>query len=104
ADELTRKYTILALANWDEPGADRVLRQLANDQSDLPDDAFEKSEEGPVNEQDRARGMREIRYNAALALARRGSPLTPWRLVLEILDESKVQRQYAADAKPSQAN
>lgn len=97
-DELTRKYTVSALANWDEPKVDGLLRQLAGDQSDLPDYAFEKDEREPFTEQDRARGEREIRYNAALALARRGSPLTPWSTVLEILDEDALRKQYTGFA------
>ena len=98
ADELTRKYTVSALANWDEPKVDPLLRQLAGDQGDLPDSAFEKDEKEPFTEQDRARGEREIRYNAALALARRGSPLTPWHTVLEILDEDALRKQYVGFA------
>jgi hypothetical protein len=94
ADELTRKYTASALANWDEPAAEPILRQLAGDQSDLPNEAFEKNEKAPFTEQDRARGEREIRYNAALALARRGSPLTPWSLIEEILDEDGLRQRY----------
>lgn len=34
----------------------------------------------------------EIRYNAAAALARRGSPATPWPLLREMLDEKQQRR------------
>ncbi|GEM_PF-3965953 len=36
----------------------------------------------------------EIRYNAAAALARRGSPSTPWPLIREMLDEQRQQRNF----------
>lgn len=83
-DELTRKYTIIALANWQAPGVDELLRQLADVGPDLT--VFENA--------DAERGRREIRYNAALALARRGSPLTPDRIVLETLDEAFLAKAY----------
>ena len=40
-----------------------------------------------------ARGW-EIRYNAAAALARRGSPKTPWPLIREMLDEQRQLRNF----------
>jgi hypothetical protein len=85
-DEMTRKFTVLALANWDEPGVEEQLRELCGDHSDIPADGFE--------DDNRQRGEREIRFNAALALARRGCPLTPWELVLETLDEAKLRTVY----------
>ena len=81
-DEMTRKLTVLALANWDEPGVETVLRQLCGSHRDIPESGFVDG--------DAARGEREIRYNAALALARRNSPLTPWDIVLETLDETTL--------------
>jgi hypothetical protein len=36
----------------------------------------------------------EIRYNAALALARRGSPSTPWPIIREMLDEQQQRRNF----------
>ena len=36
----------------------------------------------------------EVRYNAALTLARRGSPDTPWPVLLEMLDEEQQQRNF----------
>jgi hypothetical protein len=94
-DELTRGYTVLALANWDEPAADPILRQLAGDQSDLPDEAFAKDDKEPLTKQDRERGEREIRYTAALSMAKRGSALTPWELVLETLNEDGLRKRYS---------
>ncbi|HMP58221.1 MAG TPA: hypothetical protein PKD86_02600 [Gemmatales bacterium] len=88
-DELTRKYTIMALANWDAPGVDELLREMVNVGSDLTQ--FENA--------DSERGRREIRYNAALALARRASPLTPDSLVLETLDEQLLARLYPDPAR-----
>ena len=83
-DELTRKYTIIALANWQAPGVDELLRQMTDVGPDLT--VFENA--------DAERGRREIRYNAALALARRGSSLTPDRIVLETLDEAFLAKVY----------
>jgi hypothetical protein len=83
-DELTRKYTIVALANWQAPGVDELLRQMTDVGPDLT--VFEDG--------DSERGRREIRYNAALALARRASPLTPNRIVLETLDEEFLAKAY----------
>jgi len=36
----------------------------------------------------------EIRYNAALALARRGSPHTPWITIREMLDVERQRRNF----------
>jgi hypothetical protein len=36
----------------------------------------------------------EIRYNAALALARRGSKDTPWPIIHEMLDEGRQLRNF----------
>lgn len=83
-DELTRKYTIVALANWQAPGVDELLRQMTDVGPDLT--VFEDGNP--------ERGRREIRYNAALALARRGSPLMPDRIVLESLDEAFLAKAY----------
>jgi hypothetical protein len=44
----------------------------------------------------------EIRYNAALALARRGSPDTPWPTVLEMLDEDRQRRNFQVTLKNGQ--
>lgn len=88
-DEFARKVTIMALAHWNVPDADKLLLQLAGDNSDLQ--TYENT--------DRERGQREVRYNAALALARRGSPLTPWSVVLEILDEERLRAIYASTDK-----
>lgn len=38
----------------------------------------------------------QIRYNAALALARRGSPNVPWDLFQEMLDEKRQMRNFRA--------
>jgi hypothetical protein len=87
-DELTRSYTVLALAMWDQPAepSDLLLRNLADSPHELIVYANDR------DEQTRERGRREIRYNAALVLARRGSPLTPWHLVEETLSE-RTQRE-----------
>ncbi len=85
-DEMCRKYTILALTQWDDAGSDRLLQELAGGNTELRH--FENSDE--------RRGRREIRYNAALALARRASPHTPLELVLETLNEAK-QRELHPD-------
>jgi hypothetical protein len=44
----------------------------------------------------------EIRYNAALALARRGSPNTPWPIILEMLDEDRQQSNFRVTLKNGQ--
>jgi hypothetical protein len=41
----------------------------------------------------------EVRYNAALALARRGSPATPWEIVAEILNENQQLRNFRVPVK-----
>jgi hypothetical protein len=82
-DELTRKYAIVALGNWHEAGVEGLLRELTGENGDVTQ--FEDS--------DAARGRREIRSNAALALARRGSRLTPWHLVVEALDEDALRQR-----------
>jgi hypothetical protein len=84
-DEMSRKYAVLALANWDVEGVEVLLRQTAAD----PCDDLQYLED---NDKERAR--REIQVNAALALARRGSKLTPWSQVLAILDESALAKLY----------
>jgi hypothetical protein len=86
-DEMTCKYAILALANWKEPGVEGVLAELAAMTSGLT--RFE--------DRDQERAYREIRYNAALALARRSSPRTPVNLVLETLDPGLLKRHYPAN-------
>lgn len=91
-DEMGRKLAVLALANWDEKGTEELLREMTN-----PGGVIEVFEDN-----DQARALREIRYNAALALARRGSPLTPVPIVLETLDAAKLQELYP-DAKTSPA-
>jgi hypothetical protein len=87
----------LALANWDLPEVDSVLRELSGDQSDIPDPGFVQPEGRAFDSRDRERGAREIRYNAALALARRGSTLTPWELVQETLDEDTLRESTYAE-------
>lgn len=91
-DEMSRKLTVLALANWPVAGSDELLRQMTNPGGGI--DIFEDA--------DQERGLREIRFNAALALARRGSPLTPDDVVLDALDEAKLNKLYP-DAKTSPA-
>lgn len=44
----------------------------------------------------------EIRYNAALALARRGSPDTPWSTIREMLDEDRQRRNFEVTLKNGQ--
>ena len=41
----------------------------------------------------------EIRYNAAVTLARRGSPSTPWPLIREMLDETQQRRNFRVQLK-----
>jgi hypothetical protein len=41
----------------------------------------------------------EIRYNAAAALARRGSPSTPWPLIREMLDLDRQRRNFRITLK-----
>jgi hypothetical protein len=85
-DELARKFTLMALTQWREAGADQLLRELSGANQDLT--RF-------VNN-DHERGRRELRQNAVLALARRGSTLTPWPAVVELLDEDALRQQTAA--------
>jgi HEAT repeat protein len=44
----------------------------------------------------------EIRYNAAQALARRGSPRTPWDIIREMLDEDRQRRNFRVTLKNGQ--
>jgi len=96
SDEMTRKFVILACANWFDPQTERILVQLTRGQDDLPDQAFETSDR-PFRPADRIRGSWEIRHNAALALARHGSARTPWDLVLDTLDETQMRSDLYAD-------
>ena len=41
----------------------------------------------------------QVRYNAAVALARRGSLKTPWPLIREMLDEERQLRNFRAKLK-----
>src|SRR4051794_16315506 len=41
----------------------------------------------------------EVRYNAALALARRGAAQTPWEVIAEMLDEKQQLRNFRASPK-----
>jgi hypothetical protein len=82
-DELTRKYTVVALGNWREAGSDALLQELAGENADLT-----RFVDG-----DEHRARRELRQTAALALARRGSPRTPWHVVLEALDEETLRNK-----------
>lgn len=95
-DEITRKFAIVACANWDGVETERLLVQLTRSQDDIPDTGFETADR-PFRPEDRVRGIREIRHNAALALARRGSDRTPWDLVRETLDEQHLARDLYAD-------
>jgi hypothetical protein len=45
----------------------------------------------------------EIRYNAAVTLARRGSPHTPWPLIQEMLDEDQQRRNFRTPLKNGKA-
>src|SRR5262249_38677658 len=94
---MTRKYVTLALANWEEDGIDSLLLQLCGDHSDIPDAGFVQSKDQPLTPERKERAIKEIRYNAALALARRGSDKTPWGLVAEALDEPGLQEKLYAD-------
>ncbi|MCS6975774.1 MAG: hypothetical protein NZM31_02030 [Gemmatales bacterium] len=95
-DEITRKFAVLACANWEGPETERLLVQLTRGQDDIPDTGFETGDR-PFRPEDRVRGIWEIRHNAALALARRGSDRTPWELVRETLDEETLVKQRYAD-------
>ena len=44
----------------------------------------------------------EVRYNAAVTLARRGSAKTPWPVVLDMLDEDRQLRNYRVTLKNGQ--
>ncbi len=44
----------------------------------------------------------EIRYNAAVALARRGSLQTPWPVILEMLDERQQLRNFRVKLRNGQ--
>lgn len=110
-DEITRKLTVAALANWDEPGTERLLLQLAASNADLEIYGDETEEEvqqrvqrGGYDANNRARGQREVSTNAALALVRRAVPrigtedlkLVKDRL-LEALDEAEQRRFYVSN-------
>jgi hypothetical protein len=113
SDEMARKFTVLALAHWRVPDADALLFQMATDTSALKyygvndpgeDEQEGKKQKSPYTEQeDHDRALREIRYNAALALARRGSERTPWNVVLETLDEEKLKKIYQKDNQAAPA-
>jgi hypothetical protein len=44
----------------------------------------------------------EVRYNAAVTLARRGSPKTPWPVLHDMLDEDQQLRNYRVTLKNGQ--
>ncbi|MCS7167858.1 MAG: hypothetical protein RMI91_06795 [Gemmatales bacterium] len=87
-DEMCRKFACLALANWPEPELEPLLVELLHRQE--PPRLLESATA--------ARAIQEIQYNAALALLRRHSARTPWRLIEELLDESALAQRYRNDS------
>ncbi|MCS7015926.1 MAG: hypothetical protein NZM42_07400 [Gemmatales bacterium] len=87
-DEMSRKFACLALANWPEPELEPLLLELLR--RDDPPRLLESATP--------QRAVLEIQYNAALALLRRHSARTPWRLIEELLDESVLAQRYRDDS------
>jgi hypothetical protein len=87
ADADLRKMTAFALNFWDgnadeNARLDTVLANLARDDGRTADGSFD-----PVR-------ALEVRYNAAVALARRGSDRVRLDLLQEMLDEAKLRQDF----------
>lgn len=87
-DEMSRKFACMALANWPDSELESLLLSLLN--VDEPPRLLESTTP--------RRAVLEIQYNAALALLRRQSSRTPWRLIEELLDESVLAQRYSNDS------
>ncbi len=83
-DPFLRKLTALALGFWDGPRADDTLLRL------VADDGRGPEPERAIQE------ARDVRVNALVSLARRGSPkFAPWlKTFAELLDEPKQQENF----------
>jgi hypothetical protein len=103
-DPYLRKNVALALLFWEGPGSEETLLNLASDDghgTDLTGDAEEDSTDGKKGSAQREARPEslyrlEIRYQALMALAMRGSPQIEkmMRALADALDESKLQDEF----------
>jgi hypothetical protein len=90
-DPFLREIAVFALNFWDGPGVEDALVARLNDGGEgeeLLADFAEGDKSRDARQFTRTPGLR-IRYNAAVALARRGSARAPVELLKEMLDEAK---------------
>lgn len=99
-DPFVRELTALALNFWSGNAAesaafDEVLLQLCRDDGHGREIAKQGEEESASGDEPFTRipGL-EVRYNAALALARRGSPKVRLDLLQEMLDEERLRENF----------
>jgi hypothetical protein len=86
-----REIAVFALNFWDGPGVEDALVARLDDRGEgeeLLSDFAEGDKNREAHQFTKTPGLR-IRYNAAVALARRGSNKTPVDLLGEMLDESQ---------------
>src|SRR5207249_727733 len=94
---LLREIAVFALNFWDGPEVEDALVARLGDngegQGDLPTELTEGDKNRDAQPITNTPGLR-IRYNAAIALARRGSERTPLDLLEKMLDESEQLNQH----------
>jgi hypothetical protein len=94
-DPFLREIAVFALNFWDGPEVEGALLARLDDQGEgeglLAE--FYEGEKDRDTQFTKAPGLR-IRYNAAVALARRGSDRAPVELLREMLDESAQLEQH----------
>jgi hypothetical protein len=93
---LLREIAVFALNFWDGPGIEDALLARLEDQGtgeELPAELIEGDKNREYQQLTKTPGLR-IRYNAAVALARRGSSRAPLDLLMEMLDESKQMEEH----------
>ncbi|HEX5270437.1 MAG TPA: hypothetical protein VFW33_08125, partial [Gemmataceae bacterium] len=91
ANPFLREIAVFALNFWDGPGVEEALAARLDDRGqgeDLLAEFAEGDKSRDARQLTKTPGLR-IRYNAAVALARRGSGRTPIDLLGQMLDESE---------------
>ncbi len=91
ANPFLREIAVFALNFWDGPGVEDALVARLDDRGqgeELLADFAEGDKSRDLHQFTKTPGLR-IRYNAAVALARRGSERTPTDLLGQMLDESE---------------
>jgi hypothetical protein len=104
-DPSVRYHAAFAMTFWaggpaEEAGMEKALVQLANDDGRGVDELEERLKANPnseaVQSRIRPKGF-HVRPQAALALARRGSPQAPLDLLAELLDEKRLREIFVLE-------